>query len=121
MISREEVYDRLAEFDIFAFPSHAEGFGVAVPEAMAAGLPPVVSDIPALREVVGDAGSYVDPQERSDIRSTIQDLLEDSAQRQHLGNQDRNRARTLFSLEKYVESHEQLYDALVSQRHHKDT
>jgi glycosyltransferase involved in cell wall biosynthesis len=42
--------------DVFLFPSHYEGFGLPVLEAMACGAPVVVSDAPALRELVGDAG-----------------------------------------------------------------
>jgi glycosyltransferase involved in cell wall biosynthesis len=43
----------------FAFPSLHEGFGLPVLEAMAAGAPVVASDIPALREVAGDAALLV--------------------------------------------------------------
>lgn len=42
-------------------PSRTEGFGFTVLEAMASGCPVVVSDIPALRELVDDAGIYIHP------------------------------------------------------------
>jgi glycosyltransferase involved in cell wall biosynthesis len=41
---------------VLAFPSFFEGFGIPVLEAMAAGLPVIVSDRTSLPEVVGDAG-----------------------------------------------------------------
>ena len=47
--------------DVFAFPSRYEGFGGAVLEAAAAGLPIVASDLPALRDVLGDAATFVAP------------------------------------------------------------
>lgn len=42
-------------------PSRTEGFGFTVLEAMATGCPVVVSDIPALREMVGSAGIFINP------------------------------------------------------------
>jgi glycosyltransferase involved in cell wall biosynthesis len=42
-------------------PSFAEGFGLPVAEALAAGVPVIASDIPVLRETGGDAPDYLDP------------------------------------------------------------
>ena len=42
-------------------PSRKEGFGLPVLEAMAAGVPALASDTPALREVGGDAATYLPP------------------------------------------------------------
>lgn len=43
----------------FAFPSRAEGFGIPVLEAMEHGVPVIATDIPAVREVAGDAAMLV--------------------------------------------------------------
>jgi glycosyltransferase-like protein len=42
----------------FAFPSVKEGFGLAPMEALAAGVPLVVSDLPVFHEIFGEAASY---------------------------------------------------------------
>ncbi|SNS82412.1 glycosyltransferase, MSMEG_0565 family [Streptosporangium subroseum] len=48
----------VAAADAFAFPSTKEGFGLAAMEALAAGVPLVVRDLPVLREVFGSAARF---------------------------------------------------------------
>ena len=46
----------------FVYPSHYEGFGIPILEAMGRSVPVVASDIPALREAGGDAAMFVSPE-----------------------------------------------------------
>lgn len=55
-------------------PSYSEGFGLVPLEAMACGTPVIVSDRPALPEIVGDAGRYVDPENTQDIAQALYDV-----------------------------------------------
>ena len=66
---------------VFCFPSYDEGFGLPPLEAMAAGTPVVVSNIPALAETCGDAAVYVDPHDGSSIAAAIDALAGDDARR----------------------------------------
>jgi len=52
---RSDMPDVLSAFDIYSMPSRQEGFGIALAEAMLIGLPIILSDIPAFREVAGNA------------------------------------------------------------------
>jgi glycosyltransferase involved in cell wall biosynthesis len=59
---RSDIPELLGQADLFAFSTTpAEGFGIALIEAMAAGLPVIASDVPACREVLkdGDAGELL--------------------------------------------------------------
>src|SRR5258706_1373409 len=59
----------------FVLPSFWEGFGLDVLNAMASGVPAVVSDVGSLPEVVGDAGTLVDPQSTTSIARGIAQVL----------------------------------------------
>ena len=59
----------------FIFPSLYEGFGLPPIEAMSCGCPILVSDIPVLREVCGNAATYFNPLDINDIRQTIKHFL----------------------------------------------
>ncbi len=61
----------------FVFPSLYEGFGLPPLEAMACGIPVVVSHTPAINEVVGKAGIHVDPESPAEIANGILRFLED--------------------------------------------
>ncbi|MGD1923061.1 MAG: glycosyltransferase [Paracoccaceae bacterium] len=45
------------------FPSHAEGYGLPLAESLAAGVPVIASDLPALREVGAGVPEYLDPED----------------------------------------------------------
>ena len=67
----------LAEASVFVMPSRFEGFGIAAAEAMAAGVPVIASDVPALREVVAPpaGGVVVPPRNARALAGAIHDLL----------------------------------------------
>jgi glycosyltransferase involved in cell wall biosynthesis len=58
-----------------AFPTHAEGFGLPVLEAMARAVPVACSDIPVLREVGGDVPRYFDPAGPAGAAAAIEAVL----------------------------------------------
>ncbi|WP_182870300.1 glycosyltransferase family 4 protein [Rhodopirellula sp. JC639] len=62
----------------FLFPSKAEGFGLPSLEAMAAGAPVMVSDLPVMREVAGDCGYYFDPDDVEMVAQMIRSALTDT-------------------------------------------
>jgi glycosyltransferase involved in cell wall biosynthesis len=63
MVPEEDLPALYTGARLFVFPSLWEGFGLPVLEAMACGVPVACSDIPALREVAGEAAMFFDPQD----------------------------------------------------------
>lgn len=61
--------------DAFVYPSLFEGFGIPVLEAMACGIPVVVSNHPSLDEACGSAAIRVDPHEPESIAAGISEAL----------------------------------------------
>lgn len=83
----------VARADALVQPSFCEGFGLPPLEAMAAGTPCLVSQIPPLLEVCGDAASYCDPHDTRDIAQKLFELLGDASLQNELRRRGRERAR----------------------------
>lgn len=63
---------------LFIYPSIYEGFGLPPVEAMASGVPVIVSDKSCLPEVCGDCARYVDPDDVVAFTNCIEDSLTNS-------------------------------------------
>jgi glycosyltransferase involved in cell wall biosynthesis len=84
---------------VLAAPSLAEGFGLPVVEAMAAGIPVVHSDAPALVEVAGGAGVVVPRGDRAALVAALRSVLHDEKVFTRAGDAGRRRAKS-FTWEK---------------------
>ena len=94
---RGDVPELLGLADLFAFSTTAaEGFGIALVEAMAAGLPVIASDVPACREVLADgaAGWLVPAGNVQAWTSALQELMAQPKTRQQLARAAAKRAKT---------------------------
>lgn len=69
---------------MLVLPSHYEGFGFPLQEAIAVGTPVVTSDVSSMPEVAGDAGLYVDPDDVGSIAGAMRALFEDDALHERL-------------------------------------
>ena len=106
----------LSGWDIFAMPSHDEGFGVAALEAMAAGLPVVANSVGGLNELIDDGrtGFLVPPEDSARFLQRLRHLILDRPAREQMGAAARARATQHFPLARAVEQTLALYDELLS-------
>ncbi len=98
--------------DVFLSTSRYEGFGLAIAEAMAAGVPIVSTLVGGVGDVVGDAG-ILEPSEDPDrIADHVLCLLDDPARRAALGRAAAVRARKALDVRDSVDAFEDVYDRL---------
>ena len=74
-VKEKEVPVLMTSAGAFVMPSFYEGFGIPALEAMACGVPVVVSDVASLPEVAGKAGIYVKPDDINSLASGIKTAL----------------------------------------------
>jgi glycosyltransferase involved in cell wall biosynthesis len=89
-VSDDEVPRLLRGAEVFVYPSRFEGFGIPIVEAMACGVPCVVSSHPSMDEASGDAAVRVDPERPEEIAAGIERAL---AEREDLARRGLEHAR----------------------------
>lgn len=96
----DNVLDYLQTSDLFVLPSVAEGFSVAMLEAMAVGLPALITDVGGARDAIdhGENGWLVPPDDPAALSTALIHLLGDAPLRQRLGERARERVQQDFSL-----------------------
>ena len=106
----------LACADLFVLPSHSEGFSMAILEALAAGLPVVISkqcNFPEVSE--HDAGLVIEPNDAA-VTEAISTLLSDDQLRTRMGQNGRNLVREKYTWDAIAASMAGLYQRLVARR-----
>jgi len=96
-LSDEELHARYRRAAVYVQASRHEGFGLAVAEAMLAGCIPVVMNVTAMPEVVGDAGVLIESQRPADVAAGVRRALELGPD---AGRRPRERILTSFPMER---------------------
>ena len=107
----ETTNDKIPEIynsaDVFTLASKTyESFGIVLIEAMASGLPVVATDDPIRREIVGDAGLFVDPTNINEYAKALEKALDTK-----WGNKPRMQAEK-FSWDKIAQEYEAMFQTL---------
>jgi glycosyltransferase involved in cell wall biosynthesis len=111
------VEKRLSTSSVFAFPSYYEGLGGALIEAFAAGLPCVCSDLPVLKEVVGDpkGALFCPPGDYKCLGDQIVKLYKDEKLRMALGEISLKRFESAFILDEINKEIIEMYEDCLNQ------
>ena len=112
---RDDLDSFIGCFDLFVHPACAEGLGIAVLKACAAGLPVVACDAGGLAEVIvsGETGLLVPPEDASALELAIASLIDDETLRAKLGAAARERMQNEFSIATMADEHVALYASLI--------
>lgn len=115
---RNDVPELLAASDLSILPSHEEGFSNAIIEAMAAGLPMVVTDVGGNGEAVEHevTGLVVPAKATQAIGEAVARLAESQELRARFGEAGRKRIAERFTFAASVDNYERLYEGLIAGR-----
>ena len=116
--SQSEVAEALAQADVFALPSFAEGVPVVLMEAMAAGVPVVATQIAGIPELVrhGDSGLLVPPGDAEALTEAIDALLASADRRRAMGSAGRATVAAEFNIHREAARLSALFTAYAEGR-----
>ena len=111
-----DVADFFGHLDLLVSASHSEAFGLAIVEAMAAGVPVVATATEGAREIIADgvAGRLVPVGDIQQIADGISELLTDDEQRGRLATAARKAVTEEFSMDRMIAETESVYRAVLT-------
>lgn len=116
MLQGQEKVQAYVDSDLFALPSYHENFGIVVAEAMAAGLPVIVSDRVNLdRDVLAAGAGAVVPMQVESIANVLREWLVESATRLAAGKAGREYAFRAFSWMAIAQRWQEHYARILEQ------
>jgi glycosyltransferase involved in cell wall biosynthesis len=114
--TRTDVHRLLPGLDVLCSASVTEGFPSAIAEAMACGVPCVVTDVGDSRRIVGETGIVVAPRDPQALASGVLALLDMTvAEIRPLRSAARERIVQNFGVAGMVKQHENLYETLLTE------
>lgn len=107
--------DFLSNLDLFLLSSRSEGFSISTIQAMAAGLPVIVTRSGGPQEIVRhkESGWLIDTAAPQQIANAVIRLVDDPALRQRLAIAGQNHAIKTFDIKNMIRSYEEIYSAVM--------
>lgn len=111
---RKYIYGHLRDYDLLVQPSFVEGFGLTIVEAIAAGIPVVVSDIDGPMELIGKGsyGRYFKTGDSGDLARVIEEVMQQDAEAAAQHTAALAHVRRHFDIQQTVQSYLEQYATL---------
>ncbi len=111
-IDEKELSSLYRNASAYVYPSHYEGFGLTVLEAMNYGCPVITTNVSSLPEIVGNAAVMVEPGDPNKLRNAMAEVIENAELRNELiRNGYENLKR--FSWEKFAKGYIRIIEKMV--------
>lgn len=98
--------------DLFVYPCLYAGFGIPPLEAMACGTPVIASNLTSLPEVIGNAGTIINPFDKNQLVEAMYEVLTNKDLRENLINRGLERAK-IFSWERAAKETLMIYEKVA--------
>ena len=116
---RDAIHEVMQAADVFVFPSRQEGFGTVMVEAMACGLPCVVTELPGITDFIfgasGERGLIVPQEGDGALADAVVSVLSDSARASRIGSAARDDAVERFAIPLIADQYVHFYRDLLSE------
>jgi glycosyltransferase involved in cell wall biosynthesis len=99
----------IGQYDLYVMSSLYEGFALSVLEAMALGMPLLLSDIPSFKEQCEDAAVYFTLADPADFVAKLMELKTNPMRLAELGQAAKNKATSLFTLTQHIDQLKIIY------------
>jgi glycosyltransferase involved in cell wall biosynthesis len=111
--SHENIYEILPNYDAYVMSSFIEGFGVSAAEAMAVGIPLLLSDIKVLREISEGNALFFDPFKPESFVAVINQILAGDIDMKNLSEKVKEIARNNYTQGKYLRGLFEVYKRII--------
>jgi glycosyltransferase involved in cell wall biosynthesis len=109
----KELVEFYRSADIFVLPSLQEAFSLAMLEALAAGLPVVASDLPEMRQAIGDCGVLVQDPTAANYAKALDEIISNKNKMEEISALSIQKARS-YSWTRVLNSIEEVYEKITS-------
>lgn len=105
-----EIYKLLNAFDLYILSSKSECFPLTLLEAMACGIPCISTNVGDAKEMIGDSGWIIEPEDFKSLAESINNIIKNKFLLNYKSQLGINRVKNFYSLEKMQSQYKELYE-----------